>query len=448
MTSGDMAAACRAATDAAKVVGSSPAFFAGSQTIHTNSRRFILGAAAGAGGEGHRAMAVAVSVLSPRIVTEYKDWGQEESQRARLYSLAESDFIEGPGVTAEAAKRKLHQEAPAVSSRACTQETGSFEDQSTRTRLALALRKAQREHSAAEIAAQRVWQLVLDSYEDTRLAFEAVIRRESVSHARSTRAQNAQLLLADLPGARPHEADDPRSGSVFEDPPEASSEKRRFFCLGLLVLCDDVECPRRGCCLAMVVGLADGFATDSEMGMAILPIFGFLIFFFSIWNFVMSRLVLHMWAGFAKNPTVNNCICAVGILFLPHVAVGLLVPLFAGGLVLWVIAMWPWVFNFIRMWQQGQFTKVPEAPQPPSITSYTGPATGPAVGEVVGVTMPGVPEQPMVVHAQVVQPGPTPPATNETNESNENNNGTVVVSAVVVGGPEKGTSIETDQKLF
>ena len=25
---------------------------------------------------GHRAMAVAVSVLSPRIVTEYKDWGQ------------------------------------------------------------------------------------------------------------------------------------------------------------------------------------------------------------------------------------------------------------------------------------------------------------------------------------------------------------------------------------
>ncbi|CAE7269310.1 unnamed protein product [Symbiodinium sp. CCMP2592] len=187
----------------------------------------------------------------------------------------------------------------------------------------------------------------------------------------------------------------------------------------------------------------------TEMGMAALPIFGFLIFFFSIWNFIMSRLVLHMWAGFAKNPTVQNCIFAFGILLLPHVAVGLLVPLFAGGLVLWVIAMWPWVFNFIRMWQQGQFKKPPSAPEPPSITPYTGPPTGPAVGEVVGVSVPGMPEQPVVVHAQVVQGGPTPPETNETNESNENNNnGTVVVSAVVVGGPEAKPSIETTGKLF
>ncbi|CAE7675879.1 unnamed protein product [Symbiodinium sp. CCMP2456] len=265
MSSGDMAAACRAAT----VSDLSPAEIALLQRAMNGelSGEVVPPPTAVRTSESTPPPAVSSAAPQPALVVK------EEIQRARLYSLAESDFIEGPGVSAEAAKRKLHQEilkregailqhmmwpaspsaplqalrvprsppkeAPAVSSKACTQEPGtaaaeehktaarggrsaksrspahrpqtrSFEDPSMRTRLALAMRKAQREHSAADIAAQQVRQLststrrdrsvatkrlrkAAQAIENTRLAFEAVIRRESVSHARTTRTQNAQL---------------------------------------------------------------------------------------------------------------------------------------------------------------------------------------------------------------------------------------------------------------
>eukprot|EP00439_Symbiodinium_sp_Y106_P025174 s940_g3.t1 len=271
MSSGDMAAACRAAT----MSDLSPAEIDLLQRAMNGELSVEVVSPPTAGpdntslAEGRCTPTPATSSLVPQPALAVK----EEVQRARLYRIPESEFIQGPDMTAEASKRKLHQEMlkregailwhmmgpaspsaglkalrsllkepPATSSKATEDEaagsaapdmlqtaalrvrsaksrssarqpqTRNSDDASTRLRLAMAMRKAQRDHSAAEIAAERVRQLststrsdrsvatrrlrkAAQNIENTRLAFEAVIQCAVAPAGKRQTSPEAQASL-------------------------------------------------------------------------------------------------------------------------------------------------------------------------------------------------------------------------------------------------------------
>lgn len=81
-----------------------------------------------------------------------------------------------------------------------------------------------------------------------------------------------------------------------------------------------------------------------------LGIAAFMFFFFSIWNGVCSAFVMGSLDNLAENKTMCAVVQLVLTFCIPHVAIGIAIPLVMGGPVWFLVAMWPY---WLKMWLRG-----------------------------------------------------------------------------------------------
>mmetsp|Transcript_16612 Transcript_16612/g.31406 ORF Transcript_16612/g.31406 Transcript_16612/m.31406 type:complete len:198 (-) Transcript_16612:58-651(-) len=177
-------------------------------------------------------------------------------------------------------------------------------------------------------------------------------------------------------------------------------------------------------------GMTHGFAVNFQvMGAFAILIFLALTVFWIMWNSAMSRLVLAAFIDFAREPTVRNFAKGLWALLMPCTLVGLLLPLLAGGVLLFIVAtLLPYGVNCYRMWRKGAFRPEPTAcfAQPPDAVGASSAAAEVRAEEVV-------------VQAEEVQEH-----TNHANNVESNEAPAVVVNTAVADRPKSESAKQWD----
>lgn len=176
-------------------------------------------------------------------------------------------------------------------------------------------------------------------------------------------------------------------------------------------------------------------------------IMAFLFVWCTGWNFGCSMFVFAALARLRQQPSGAAACQLVISLVIPHVAIGLVIPYFMGGIIWEIIAIWPYYYRTYQLITMKVDSSPPSSPPtPPDPPSYrgSGESAASAVSVIVRMHTPenlrrGFSNPVVLAQAVPATPGSAVPAGEDRNPR------VVLAKAVAVDGPTRKEEVSSNR---